>query len=141
MPNSTSPGRGNIENLWPNTTIRKLNGFTANLLLHSLTLSSPSDYLRWSPPDNIPNPSFNFLVGPPSIGRISRLLGLNEGRRYVLLRLFDLAYSFRLRLPLLISAGFCFVSYCLNYRVELIIEEEGEDDGDVEAEVEDSDDD
>lgn len=140
MPNSTTPGRGNIENLWPNTTIRKLNRFTASLLLHSLTLSSPSDYLRWSPSDDIPNPSFNFLVGPPTIGRISRLLGLNEGRRYVLLRLFDLAYSFRLRLPLLISAGFCFVSYCLNYRVELIIEEEGED-GDEGVEAEDSDED
>ena len=97
---------------WPGSSVGKLNyRSTASLLLTSFTISSPSDSLRWTPP----NTSLSFLVSTPPVGRLSLLLGFNDSRRYFLLRLFDLAYSFRLRLPLLVSAGFllghCFFNY------------------------------
>ena len=139
MQHFMNPGGGSTG--CPTRTVGKLyNRYTASLLLTSLTISSPSDYLRWNPPNNnIPSTSFNLLVSPPTIGRISRLLGFNDSRRYVLLRLFDLAYSFRLRLPLLVSAGFCLCHFFSIYfpRVEINVElDEEDDDDEVEIEIE-----
>ena len=132
-------GRGNTGGLWPTQTIRKVyNKYTTILLMNSLTISSPSEYLRWNQPNtDIPNSSFNFLVSPPTVGRISRLLGFNESRRYILLRLFDLAYSFRLRLPILVSVGYCLCHFFSIYfpRIEINVELEEEDD-DEEIEIE-----
>jgi len=138
MQHLTDPGRGNTGSLWPTQTIRKLyKAYTATLLLNSLTISSPSDFLRWNLPNaNIPNPSFNVWLPTPTIGRISRFFGFNESRRYLLLRLFDLAYSFRIRLPLLVSAGFALFHYFSNYNLELELEIDSDEEDDEEVEIE-----
>ena len=133
----TNSGRGDTGSLWPANTIRNVyNKYTTILLMNSLTISSPSEYLRWNQPNtDLPNSSFNFLVSPPTIGRISRLLGFNESRRYILLRLFDLAYSFRLRLPILVSVGYCLCHFFSIYfpRIEINVELEEEEEGDEEV--------
>jgi len=129
-------GGGNRSSWWPGSSVGKLNyRSTASLLLTSFTISSPSDSLRWTPP----NTSLSFLVSTPPVGRLSLLLGFNDSRRYFLLRLFDLAYSFRLRLPLLVSAGFflghCFFNYFPTVEINVELDEEEDDEEDVEIEL------
>ena len=138
MQHLTDSGRGNKGSLWPTQTVRKLyKTYTATLLLRSLTISSPADFLRWNLPNpGIPNSSFNVWVPTPTIGRISRFFGFNESRRYLLLRLFDLAYSFRIRLPLLVSAGFALFHYFSNYNLELELEIDSDEEDDEEVEIE-----
>ena len=109
----------------------------ASLLLTSFTISSPSDYLRWTPP----NTSASFSVPAPPVGGLSRLIGLNGCRRYVLLRLFDLGYALRLRLPLLISAGFflCHLFSIYFPRIEInveVVEDDIDDEEDIEIDDE-----
>lgn len=108
---------------------------TASLLLTSFTISSPSDSLRWTP-----NTSASFSLSAPPVGGLSRLIGLSGCRRYILLRLFDLGYALRLRLPLLISAGFflCHLFSIYFPRIEINVEvvEEEEDDFEDEEQVE-----
>ena len=134
----TGSSGGNTGNWWPTSSIGKLNyRSTASLLLiTNYTISSPADSLRWAPPDT----SVRFLVPTPSISRLSQLLGFNDSRHHFLLRLFDLAYSFRLRLPLLVSAGFFLCHFFSIYfpRVEINVEldEEDDDEDDVELEIE-----
>ena len=135
-----SSGGGNTGTGWPwcsSTSIGKLtNRSTAGLLLTSFTISSPSDSLRWTPPSTVAS----FLVPAPPVGRLSRLIGFSDSRRYVLLRLFDLAYSLRLRLPLLVSAGFflCHLFSIYFPRIEINVEvvDEEDDEDDVEVEIE-----
>ena len=130
----TNSGRGDTGSLWPANTIKNVcNKYTTILLMNGLTISSPSEYLRWDQPNtDLPNSSFNFLVSPPTIGRISRLLGFNESRRYILLSLFDLAYRCRLKLPILVSVGWFFCHYFSIYfptiEIDVELEEEEEDD-------------
>ena len=131
--------KGNISNVWRTSAFGKLKyRSTASLLLiTSYTISSPADFLRWNTPDT----SLNILVAKPSISTLSRLLGFNDSRRYFLLRLFDLAYSFRLRFALLVSAGFILSHFCsfLPFlpRVEINIEvdEEDDDEDDIDIEI------
>ena len=134
-------GGGNTGTRWQwfsSNSVGKLNHrSTASLLLTSFTISSPSDFLRWTPP----NASASFLVPTSPVGRLSRLIGLSDSRRYVLLRLFDLAYSLRIRLPLLVSAGFliCHLFSIYTPRIEInveIVDEEDDDEDDVEVEIE-----
>lgn len=138
MPLLKRSGGGNTGSWWPRSSVGKLNYRpTVSLLLTSFTISSPSDSLRWTPP----NTSVSFLVSTPPVWRLSRWLGFNESRRYCLIRLFDLAYSFRLRLPLLVSAGWVlchFFSFMPFFpRVEINVEVDEEDDEeDVEIEIE-----
>jgi len=145
MQHLTKTGGGKTGSLWPTQTIRKLyKKYIATLLLNSLTIPSPSDYLRWNPPNAaLPYPSFNQLVSHSSIGRISQLFGFNESRRYFLIRLFNLAYSFRVRLPLLISAGFALchffltnVDFPLEVQLEIETDEEDDEEADIDVEVE-----
>ena len=130
----TNSGRGDTGSLWPANTISNVcNKYTTILLMNGLTISSPSEYLRWDQPNtDLPNSSFSFLVSPPTIGRISRLLGFNESRRYILLSLFDLAYRCRLKLPILVSVGWFFCHYFSIYfptiEIDVELEEEEEDD-------------
>ena len=117
-------GGGETGALWPwgyNSFNKKRHPLTASLLLTSLTISSPADSLRWTPP-NIS--SISLSLSAPPVGRISRLLGLSGFRRYVLLRLFDLGYSLRLRLPILIFVGFllCYVKSINPPRIEINLE-------------------
>lgn len=133
----TGSGGGSTGNWWSTSSIGKLSyRSTASLLLiTNYTISSPADSLRWTPPDT----SVRFLVPTPSISGLSRLLGFNDSRHHFLLRLFDLAYSFRLRLPLLVSAGFFLCHFFSIYfpRVEINVElDEDDDEDDVEIEIE-----
>ena len=132
-------GGGKSGTWWPwslsNSTGKIAQPSTASLLLTSFTISSPSDSLRWTPP----NTSASFSVSAPPVGGLSRLIGLSGCRRYILLRLFDLGYALRLRLPLLISAGFflCHLFSIYFPRIEINVEVvEEEDDLDDEEEVE-----
>ena len=134
-------GGGNTSSYWPHYTGRKLSyRLTAGLLLTSFTITSPSDCLRWTPP----NTSLDLLVSAAPVGRLSKRLGFNESRREVLLSLFKLAYSFRFRLPALIAAGFgvCYFFFSwipwieINAELEEEEEDEEEEDADIELEVE-----
>lgn len=72
-----------------------------------------------------------------TIGALSRLLGLDHLFRAKVIRLLDLGYALRVRLPLFVSCAFVLCHFISNYvpRVEInvqVIEEEDEnqDEGD-----------
>ena len=132
-------GGGNTSSYWPHYSGGKLSyRLTARLLLTTFTITSPSDCLRWTPP----NTSLDLLVSAAPVGRLSRLLGFNESRRDFLLGLFNLAYSWRIRLPGLISAGFLVCRFFFDWipwieiNAELEEEEEDEEEAVIELEVE-----
>ena len=135
-------GGGNTSSYWPHYSSGKLSyRLTAGLLLTNFTITSPSDCLRWTPPNTSRfHPFFIPSVSSAPVGRLSRLLRFNGSRRHFLLCLFNLSYSFRLRLPVLVAAGFLVCHYLFSWipwiEINAELEEEDEEDADIELEVE-----
>lgn len=72
-----------------------------------------------------------------TIGTFSKFLGLDQVFRTKVIRLLDLGYSLRIRLPLFVSAAFVLCHFISNYvpRVEInvqVIEDEEDDEVDEE---------
>ena len=76
-----------------------------------------------------------------NVGAISRFFGLDAVFRKKVIQLLDLGYALRLKLPLIVSAGFVLCHLFISYvpRVEIIVQPvdgEGDGDGDDEDEAE-----
>lgn len=84
--------------------------------------------------------------GETNIGAVSRFFGLDAIFKKKVLRLLDLGYALRFRLPLFVSAGFVLCHLFAHYvprveiNVQVIEEEEVVEDGDGDDEEEEEDD-